>query len=90
MPIEVSVSTADGFCMIDIADRGVGLGEGDVERLFEAFHTTKKSGTGLGLAIVRRFAHQQGGTIQLITRAGGGTIARLSLPAAVENFPTPA
>jgi PAS domain S-box-containing protein len=89
-PIEVSVSTADGFCMIDIADRGVGLGEGDVERLFEAFHTTKKSGTGLGLAIVRRFAHQQGGTIQLIPRADGGTIARLSLPAAVENFPTSA
>jgi PAS domain S-box-containing protein len=80
--VEVHVGEAEGSCTVDIADRGVGLGEGDPERLFEAFHTTKKSGTGLGLAIVRRLMALQGGTITLLPRPGGGAIARVRLPSA--------
>ncbi len=79
-PIEVSVTQEGGNCRIDIADRGVGFGEADPERLFEAFHTTKKSGTGLGLAIVRRLVALQGGTIELLSREGGGAVARVTLP----------
>ena len=81
-PIEVRVSEAGDVCTIEIADRGVGLGQGDPERLFEAFHTTKKSGTGLGLAIVRRHVSLQGGGISLHPRPGGGAVARLTLPSA--------
>ena len=57
-----------------------GFGGRDPERLFEAFHTTKKSGTGLGLAIVRRLVSLQGGTVALFAREGGGAIARIVLP----------
>jgi PAS domain S-box-containing protein len=81
-PIEVSVTESLETCTIEIADRGGGLGEGDPEQLFEAFHTTKKSGTGLGLAIVRRHVTLQGGSITLHRRTGGGAIARLALPTA--------
>ncbi|MEO6236778.1 MAG: ATP-binding protein [Vicinamibacterales bacterium] len=81
-PIDVTVSDEDGRCRIDIADRGTGFGDTDPERLFEAFHTTKKSGTGLGLAIVRRLASLQGGSVRLARRAGGGSIASLTLPSA--------
>jgi PAS domain S-box-containing protein len=80
-PIEVDVLVRDGLCRIQIADRGIGVSEEDSERVFEAFHTTKKSGTGLGLAIVRRLATLQGGTIQLRPREGGGAIASVTLPA---------
>ena len=80
--VEVTVSEAEGICTIDIADRGVGLGDVDPERLFEAFHTTKKSGTGLGLAIVRRHLSMQEGTITLLPREGGGAVARVTLPSA--------
>jgi PAS domain S-box-containing protein len=80
-PIEVELLVRDGICRIQIADRGVGVSEQDTERVFEAFHTTKKSGTGLGLAIVRRLATLQGGTIQLRPRDGGGAIASVTLPA---------
>jgi PAS domain S-box-containing protein len=80
-PIDVELLLSDGMCRIEIADRGVGVTEQDIERVFEAFHTTKKSGTGLGLAIVRRLATLQGGTIQLRPRAGGGAIASITLPA---------
>lgn len=81
-PIEVFVSGNAGTCAIDIADRGTGFGDIDPERLFEAFHTTKKSGTGLGLAIVRRLVTLQGGTVVLLPREGGGTVARVTLPSA--------
>ncbi|HEY0875295.1 MAG TPA: ATP-binding protein [Vicinamibacterales bacterium] len=79
-PIEVLAQEEDAMCVIDIADRGTGFGGQDPERLFEAFHTTKKSGTGLGLAIVRRLVTLQGGTIALIPRDGGGAIARVTVP----------
>ena len=79
-PIEVSVRQEAGECRIDIADRGVGFGEVEPERLFEAFHTTKKSGTGLGLAIVRRLMILQGGAVELQSREGGGAIASITLP----------
>jgi signal transduction histidine kinase len=80
-PIEVDLRVRNGMCRIQIADRGGGISEQDTERVFEAFHTTKKSGTGLGLAIVRRLATLQGGTIQLRPREGGGAIASVTLPA---------
>ena len=79
-PIEVAVARTGDECRIDIADRGAGFGDVDPERLFEAFHTTKKSGTGLGLAIVRRLVGLQGGTVTLLPRDGGGAIVRITLP----------
>jgi two-component system CheB/CheR fusion protein len=84
-PIEILVSRERGTYHIDVADRGEGLGDADPERLFEAFHTTKKSGTGLGLAIVRRLLSLQGGAVTLLRRDGGGAIARVTLPAAPDK-----
>jgi PAS domain S-box-containing protein len=81
-PIEVAVAEENGYCRVDIADRGAGFGDIDPERLFEAFHTTKKSGTGLGLAIVRRLVSLQGGAVTLARRDGGGAVATLTLPSA--------
>lgn len=80
-PIDILVSRERDACRIDVADRGEGFGDTDPERLFEAFHTTKKSGTGLGLAIVRRLLSLQGGTVTLLRRDGGGAITRVTLPA---------
>lgn len=79
-PIDVSVVDQGNTCRIDIADRGVGVGDSDPEPLFQAFHTTKPSGTGLGLAIVRRLLSLQSGSVMLQARAGGGAVARVTLP----------
>jgi signal transduction histidine kinase len=81
-PIQVAVSETGGLTVVEIADRGAGFDGQDPERLFEAFHTTKKSGTGLGLAIVRRLVSLQGGEVSLLPREGGGAIARITLPSA--------
>jgi two-component system CheB/CheR fusion protein len=82
-PVEILVRQEGEWCRIEIADRGAGFGQTDPEQLFQAFHTTKTSGTGLGLAISRRLVTLQGGTVTLMSRAGGGAVACIMLPAAV-------
>jgi two-component system CheB/CheR fusion protein len=80
-PIEVTTSMADGICEIRVLDRGPGLPAEVRAHLFEPFISTRQGGTGLGLAIARRLTQQQGGTITLDDRAGGGTVAVVRLPA---------
>ena len=70
----------DGMVAISIADTGVGIAPEIRDRVFEAFFTTKTRGTGLGLPTARRFVEAHGGTIDLLDRPGGGTIARVMLP----------
>jgi two-component system sensor histidine kinase KdpD len=61
-----------GAVRLEILDRGPGFRAGDV------------SSGGLGLRIATSFAEAQGGSLTLLDRSGGGTIARLTLPAAPE------
>lgn len=75
---------ADGL-VIAITDHGIGLSETELETAKRPFYRgnaarTGARGTGLGLAIAERFARQQGGSLTLRNRAGGGLEARLRLP----------
>jgi signal transduction histidine kinase len=71
----------DSTVVISVADTGPGIGEDVRTRVFDPFFTTKVRGTGLGLPTARRFIEAHGGTIDLLDRSGGGTIARVTLPA---------
>ncbi|WP_341674922.1 ATP-binding protein [Niveibacterium sp. SC-1] len=72
---------SDGMVRICIADRGPGVAEGDVERMFEAFvHGEGSSGYGLGLAIARRAVEAHGGNISATNRAGGGLEVCMRMP----------
>jgi signal transduction histidine kinase len=46
-----------------VTDRGIGLPQGDAERLFGTFYTTKSQGMGLGLAISRSIIEAHGGRL---------------------------
>ena len=63
-----------------VNDRGRGLPEGDPERLFLPFVSSKPEGTGMGLALARKIARLHGGDITIHTRKGGGVTAEISLP----------
>ena len=69
---------------VQIIDEGAGMDQKTVARLFEPFFTTKKRGTGLGLSIARQIIDLHGGTIEVQSERGKGTIFTIELP--VNNF----
>lgn len=62
---------------LEIADRGPGVSEADLERIFEPFFTRGRGGTGLGLFLARELAQNNGATLLYEPRQGGGSIFRL-------------
>ncbi len=69
-----AVHRRDGWLRIEVADRGMGVPNEDVDRLFMPYFTTRVGGTGLGLAIVRRIAAAHGWEVGYSPRPGGGAI----------------
>jgi two-component system sensor histidine kinase KdpD len=82
-PVIVSVRRQNGGVAVEIADRGVGIRAEDADALVEPFARGEAvvTGAGLGLAIARGFAVANGGSLELVPRDGGGTLARVVLPA---------
>jgi signal transduction histidine kinase len=70
----------DTWLEIAVEDDGPGMDDTTLERAFIPFYTTKEQGTGLGLALCERLIRAQGGTIQLRSRPGEGTIVLIRLP----------
>jgi PAS domain S-box-containing protein len=68
-----------GACAVDVADDGPGVPPDTHARVFEPFFTTKHRGTGLGLPTAKRIVEAHGGSIRLLDRPGGGTIAQVVL-----------
>jgi signal transduction histidine kinase len=64
-----------------VADTGGGIPEHVLPSVCEPFFTTREEGTGLGLAIAKRFVEQNGGQLEIESRPGSGTLARVRLPA---------
>ena len=95
--IVVRARAAAGRIEVTVEDHGIGIADGDHERIFERFFQGEAGdrrrfgGIGIGLFIVRRLAVAQGGEVDARSRATGGTIMRLVLQdAAAVPAPTPA
>ena len=61
---------------LEVSDRGGGVAEEHVERIFEPFYTGGR-GTGLGLFLARELSQANGATLLYEPRGGGGSIFRL-------------
>jgi len=85
VPVIVRVDGRAGepFVSISVEDRGSGIPEPHLARIFERFFTTdaERSGTGLGLAIVKSVVEALGGSVSVHTVLGEGTRFSLRLPA---------
>ena len=66
---------------LSVQDAGVGLGQPDVERLFEAFYTTKSGGMGIGLSVSRSIIESHRGRLWAEPNAGPGATFAFSLAA---------
>jgi signal transduction histidine kinase len=84
--VEVSGRREGETVVVEVADDGPGLSDGDRERvlrLFQRAHPRDEyAGAGVGLTIAATIAARHGGSLALERREGGGTVARVVLPAA--------
>jgi len=71
---------------IIVRDHGTGLEPAQVERLFDAFYTTKPHGMGMGLAISRSIIESHGGRLWVEPHPGSGTTFAFSVPAMSPNI----
>jgi two-component system sensor kinase FixL len=72
---------------VEVRDSGAGLDPAHLDRLFEAFHTTKSGGMGLGLAISRSIVRAHGGRIWAAPNQPRGAVFRFTLPAPTGTRP---
>jgi PAS domain S-box-containing protein len=73
----------DSQLLISVTDTGVGLPPENMDKIFDAFFTTKSQGTGLGLAITRSIVESHGGRIWATGDSGRGATFSFTLPTRV-------
>ncbi|MDE1164310.1 MAG: ATP-binding protein [Pseudomonas sp.] len=78
--LKVHMFTRDNAVHLCVSDNGSGIAPQILSRLGEPFFTTKTTGTGLGLAVVKAVARAHRGELNLRSRVGRGTCARVVLP----------
>ena len=78
LQVNTSVSEADGV-LITVADSGPGIDGKNIDRIFDAFYTTKPAGMGMGLSICRSIVESHGGRLWA-SRSDRGLIFHVSLP----------
>jgi signal transduction histidine kinase len=85
-PIEVKLESDAALARVRVLDRGPGVPEAELERIFEPFYRTDKSrdhrqdGQGIGLAITSRVTELHGGKVTARNRAEGGLEIAIELP----------
>jgi signal transduction histidine kinase len=86
-PVRLVVRRDHARIVFEVIDRGIGMTPDELEHAFEPFwradssRTRRTGGVGLGLALARRIARAHGGDVTLVSTAGQGTTATLSITA---------
>lgn len=86
--LRLEASLAGHTWRLTVADRGIGIPEAELERIFEDFVQLdselhrRHEGTGIGLGLARRLARLMGGDLEVVSRPGEGSRFTLCLPAA--------
>ena len=75
--------TEEWQVLISVTDAGVGLPTESIDKIFNAFFTTKHQGTGLGLVITRSIVESHGGRIWVTANSGRGATFHFTLPSGV-------
>jgi K+-sensing histidine kinase KdpD len=83
-PITSSSEREGGFAPLSVADQGPGIEKAEAARIFERFYRCKDqkiraNGTGMGLPIAKAIVEAHGGTIDVVSRFGYGSVFTFSL-----------
>lgn len=85
--IEARLSLKGGDCLVELRDRGVGMSQAALSKLFRlderlrSLGTSGEKGTGFGLILASEFVRVLGGRLEAESEEGRGSLFRLSLPA---------
>lgn len=85
-PVGLSARASQGCIAFDVSDQGVGIPKEELGRIFERFHQTDAAstrnaeGAGLGLYITKRLVEAMGGTIEVESEPGRGSVFTVTLP----------
>jgi signal transduction histidine kinase len=87
--IRISARVDGARVAIAISDTGCGMSDDVRAQIFQPFFTTgrESGGTGLGLVICRSMIERMGGTLELSSELGVGTVAEISLPGCTAEVP---
>jgi len=84
--VDVRLSRQEGSVRMVVSDTGMGIDEGDIDRVFDRFYRVEQSrsretgGSGLGLSTCQRIVELHGGSIQIDSEKGVGTTVTVDLP----------
>jgi len=84
--VGVGIKAVDRVVEIAVTDRGIGIAEGEQDRVFERFYRSdpararRTGGSGLGLSIVKHAVQRHGGEVRLWSRPGRGSTFTIRLP----------
>jgi signal transduction histidine kinase len=82
--LQIEAEPIEQMVEIRFRDTGAGMPPEVLAHIFEPFYTTKDEGTGLGLAISYTLIERQGGSLQVESEVGRGTLFTIRLPRAEE------
>jgi signal transduction histidine kinase len=71
--------------VVEVKDSGVGLDAESMDRLFEAFYTTKADGLGMGLAVCQKIIQSHGGQLWATPNVPHGAVFHFRLPGRDEH-----
>lgn len=84
--VTVAAESEGDFIVLDVADTGIGIPEDQITKIFESFeqvdgtNNRRYGGTGLGLAITKRLVELHGGSVEVSSSVGRGSMFRLRFP----------
>lgn len=70
----------DGTVTVSVRDSGTGMTPEQLGKLFQPLYTTKARGIGLGLVVVKNLVEANGGTVEVQSESGKGTVFAVTLP----------
>jgi signal transduction histidine kinase len=75
----------EGCFKFEVTDNGMGMDENTEKNIFDDFFSTKGGkGTGLGLSVVKKIVNRHGGTIEVESSLGEGSLFRIILPIGIK------
>lgn len=82
--VRTEILPDSGHLQLHVIDTGPGIPPEQVDKIFQAYYSTKKGGTGLGLPISRKIVQAHGGTLSVRTEPGKGSDFCIELPVCEE------